>query len=76
MSNPQFVTRISSNCERWDLLAWSYYGDPTLFGPIVMANPGIPIEPVLAAGLTVIIPVLQQASVIVVELPPWKRAKS
>lgn len=76
MSNPQSLTHISSNGDRWDLLAWNYYGDPTLFGPIVMANPSIPIEPVLAAGLTVIIPVLQKASVVTADLPPWKQAQS
>ena len=76
MSNPQLLTHISSNGDRWDLLAWNYYGDPTLFGPIVMANPAIPIEPVLAAGLTVVIPVLQKVSVVAADLPPWKRAQS
>ncbi len=76
MSNPQSLTHISSNGDRWDLLAWNYYGDPTLFGPIVMANPSIPIEPVLAAGLTVIIPVLQKARVVTADLPPWKQAPS
>ena len=50
----QFLTHISADGDRWDLLAWNYYGDATLFGPIVMANPAIPIEPVLAAGLTVV----------------------
>ena len=76
MSNPQFITHISSDGDRWDLLAWNYYGDPTLFGPIVMANPAILIEPVLSAGLTVVIPVLQKANVSTVNLPPWKRAQA
>ncbi len=76
MNNPQFIRHISSNGDRWDLLAWNYYGDATLFGPIVMANPGIAIEPVLAAGVTVIIPVLPRANVVSANLPPWKRSKS
>ncbi len=76
MSSPQFITHISSAGDRWDLLAWNYYGDPTLFGPIVMANPAILIEPVLSAGLTMVIPVLHKASVTTVDLPPWKRAQS
>jgi phage tail protein X len=76
VSNPQLLKHISSDGDRWDLLAWNYYGDPTLFGPIVMANPNIPIEPVLAAGLTVVIPVLQKVSVVAADLPPWKRAQS
>ena len=76
MSGPQFITHVTSNGERWDLLAWNYYGDPTLFGPIVMANPSIAIEPVFEAGLTIFIPVLQRASVAATDLPPWKRANS
>ncbi len=73
MSNSQFVTHISADGDRWDLLAWHYYGDPTSFGPIVMANPGIPIEPVLSAGLAIAIPVLQKSMLVAADLPPWKR---
>ena len=76
MSSTQFITYISSDGDRWDLLAWRYYGDPTNFSPIVMANPGIPIEPVLSAGMRVIIPVLKPASVVSANLPPWKRVQS
>ena len=68
----QSLTHISSAGERWDLLAWNYYGDPTLYGLIVMANPDIPIEPVLEAGLTITIPVLGKSNVTGVSLPPWK----
>jgi phage tail protein X len=68
----QFLTHISSSGERWDLLAWNYYGDPTLFGPIVMANPNIPIKAVFEAGLTIMIPVLLQSAVTTTNLPPWK----
>ncbi len=75
-SYAQSLTYISSSGDRWDLLAWTYYGDPTLFGPMVMANPNLPIEPVLEAGLIVLIPVLPSATVVAVDLPPWKRATS
>jgi hypothetical protein len=68
----QFLTHISSSGERWDLLAWKYYGDPSLFGPIVLANPNVPIEPVLEAGFRILIPVLQKLSVAGANLPPWK----
>ena len=76
MSSPQSLTHITSSGDRWDLLAWTYYGDPTLFGPMVMANPDIPIEPVLESGLVLIIPVLQNASTGSADLPPWKRVTS
>jgi phage tail protein X len=75
MSN-QFLIHISADGDRWDLLAWNYYGDATLFGPIVMANSTIPIEPVLSAGLSVVIPVLASANLTPINLPPWKRVSS
>jgi len=76
LSNLQYITHISADGDRWDLLSWKYYGDPTLFGPIVMANPGIPIEPVLVAGLAVSIPLLLKKDMVAVNLPPWKRINS
>ncbi len=72
----QFLTYITGDGDRWDLLAWRYYGDATQFGPIIMANPSITIEPVLSAGLTVVVPVLQSASVVSSNLPPWKRVNA
>ena len=76
MSSSQVLKHITSNTERWDLLAWQYYGDPTLFGPIVMANPSIPIEPVFEAGLVIIIPVIERPATSSTYLPPWKRPQS
>jgi phage tail protein X len=69
----QYITHISSDGDRWDLLSWNYYGDATLFGPIVMANPSIPIEPVLPAGLIISIPLMEKVDTVATGLPPWKR---
>jgi phage tail protein X len=76
VTSSQFIRHITSNSERWDLLAWSYYGDPSLFGAIVMANPSVAIEPVLEAGLTIMIPVMQKPGATASNLPPWKQATS
>jgi phage tail protein X len=76
VSSQQFITHITASGERWDLLAWNYYGDPTQFGPIVMANPMVPIEPVFEAGILLLIPILQEASVVPADLPPWKQITS
>ena len=76
MSSSQFVRHITSNSERWDLLAWNYYGDPALFGVIVMANPAVAIEPVLEAGLTIMIPLMETPTTTASSLPPWKQATS
>jgi len=72
--NSQFINHITLAGERWDLLSWKFYGDATAYSPIIMANPGLPIEPVFEAGVTVAIPILEKKSVLTVDLPPWKLA--
>ncbi|MGH7932268.1 MAG: tail protein X [Candidatus Binataceae bacterium] len=68
----QFVPHVTTAGERWDLLAWNYYGDATLYSLIIMANPQIPIEPAFGAGLVVGIPILQASPIQTNDLPPWK----
>ena len=58
--------------ERWDLIAWKYYGDPTLYGPIVRANPAVPIVGAFDAGIVIQVTILQRASRISNDLPPWE----
>jgi len=69
----QFITHITSEGERWDLLAWRYYGIPTLYSPIIMANSQIIIESVFEAGLNINIPIIQTPDTPNRDLPPWKR---
>ncbi len=71
----QFITHVTRAGERWDLIAWQYYGDAMLFGPIIQTNPQIPIEPVFEAGLAVGIPLLMVDETVQEQsdLPPWKR---
>ncbi len=71
----QFIQHLTTAGERWDSLAWKYYGDATLFGPIIQTNPQIPIEPVFEAGLTIGVPILVVDSTVQkrANLPPWKR---
>ncbi|MGS5088285.1 tail protein X [Hydrogenophaga sp. A37] len=63
--------------ERWDTLAWRYYGNPFAYGRLVEANPAINIVPLLPAGETVLVPLLtvaeQAAQRDTSNLPPWKR---
>jgi phage tail protein X len=74
MSTATYIEHMTTAGERWDLLAWVYYGDPTLYSSIVMANPSVPIEPVFEAGISILIPILQTSSVMTRDLPPWKTA--
>jgi phage tail protein X len=68
------MRHITGAGERWDLLAWQYYGDATLFSPIIMANPQVPIEPVFEAGLQVWIPILFVQQAQAASLPPWSQS--
>ncbi len=75
MLQAQYIAHITVAGERWDLLAWTYYGDATLYSPIIMANPLIPIEPAFEAGLSIAIPLLQVSQSATTNLPPWKTAQ-
>jgi phage tail protein X len=72
----QFILHITTAGERWDLLAWQYYGDPTDYSAIIMANPNVPIEPVFDAGIAIAVPILQKSAAVAVDLPPWKLAQA
>jgi phage tail protein X len=72
MLQAQFIAHVTVSGERWDLLAWIYYGDASLYSPIIMANPTIPIESTFEAGLQIAIPLIQASQSTTSELPPWK----
>ncbi len=65
--------------ERWDLLAYRFYGDQNKQTVILEANRGLFLSPivvpplVLPAGLVLRIPVISEAGANADLLPPWKR---
>ena len=67
-----FLTHVTTEGERWDQLAWRYYGDPHRYLPIVQANPHVPLTAALPAGLTLAIPLLEPQSSYE-DMPPWMR---
>ena len=71
------IEHITTEGERWDTLAWRYYGDPYAYSRIVEANPALDLGPVLPSGQLLLIPILPlaQASQQLTDdsLPPWKR---
>ncbi|MDD3012622.1 MAG: tail protein X [Candidatus Gastranaerophilales bacterium] len=68
----EYYEYITKDGDRWDLIAYDFYGNPTQYEPIIVANPDIPITPILASGLKLKIPALQENDLITFELPPWK----
>lgn len=68
-----YIEHITVDGDRWDLLAWTYYGDPHRYEEIIVANPEVPIIPILPAGVRLLIPVTDQpAPAAAAGLPPWK----
>ena len=67
-----YLTHITTEGERWDQLAWKYYGNALEYERIVAANPQVPITATLQGGLRLSIPVIEETQ-IVEDLPPWKR---
>lgn len=68
----EFYEYITREGDRWDLIAYEFYGDAMLYEPIVVANPDVPIVPILPSGIKLRIPVIDVKDTIK-ELPPWKK---
>ena len=71
----EFYSYITRDGDRWDMISQKYYSNPNLYEEIIKANPEIPIEPVLDAGIKLKIPVLEESETIQFELPPWKNKR-
>lgn len=70
----KFITHITSEGDRWDNLAYRYYGSPYAYGIMVEANPAELMRlPILPSGIAIKIPVVKEASIKPQNLPPWKR---
>lgn len=71
----EFVVYTTIDGDRWDTIAYRMYGDPWAFGPIIAANPSVPIRPVLSGGIVLYVPVRRAppSHDTTTQLPPWKR---
>jgi phage tail protein X len=67
------LKHVTTQGERWDLLAYQYYGDPLAYEAIIAANPGVPIYAILPGGLTLLIPIQTPPAPDTSDLPPWKQ---
>lgn len=73
-----FLEHETGPNDRWDLIAYQYYGDANRTSPIVRANRHLfglnPIPTVLPPGLLLRVPILDPESALAEsQLPPWKR---
>ena len=68
----EYYEYITKEGDRWDLIAYQFYGDATMYEPIIVANPEVPIIPILPSGIKLRIPIIEIKETIE-ELPPWKK---
>ena len=68
------LKHIVKQGERWDNLAYYYYGDALEYGRLISANPQLSFCEVLPTGATVFIPVLNVKPTQNENLPPWLRS--
>ncbi|VYU52256.1 hypothetical protein [Metakosakonia massiliensis] len=68
----RYLEHITTEGERWDNLAWRYYGDALAYERLIAANPHVAITAVLPSGVRLIIPVVR-ATQATTELAPWLR---
>ncbi|MDG9783714.1 tail protein X [Metapseudomonas otitidis] len=67
-----YIPHTTTEGERWDQLAYRYYGSAYRYDPIVRANPHVPLTLALPAGLELRIPLLDVTAA-KQDLPPWMR---
>jgi phage tail protein X len=68
-----YVTYVTKDGDRWDSIAYAYYGDAFGYEPIIAANPSVPIRPTLTGGIKLLIPI-RDAATTSASAPPWKRS--
>lgn len=61
--------------ERWDTLAYHYYGDVAEISRLIDANPHLPFCEVLPVGQTLLVPVMAVKQTAQADLPPWLQAE-
>ena len=70
----EVIEHITVDGDRWDNLAWQYYGDANAYEQIIEANPEVEIIPILPGGIKLLIPVIEDDETeSTTELPPWKQ---
>lgn len=70
----EYLLHTTSENDRWDLLAYHYYGDATLILPLLQANPSVASLALLPAGLKLVVPILEESEVtpdVVSGSVPW-----
>lgn len=76
MAYSKYVEHTAQAGERWDDIAYKYYGNCFQVNEIIDANPQIGISPFLPEGETIIVPIYEETNLNSnnESLPIWKTA--
>ena len=66
----RYIAYTTQAGDRWDTIAWRFYGDASNFHPIITANVSVAIYPVFPAGVALSIPIIPPPPSTQI-LPPW-----
>lgn len=70
----KYVEYVTNDGDRWDLIAYKFYGNALNYEVIVNANPQVEIVPLLSGGIILKIPKIEIGNILKDDdLPPWKR---
>ena len=67
----KYIEHVTSSNERWDTLAYKYYGDAKLYEPIIRANEHIKVSAILDEGIKLYIPIGITMENETEKLTPW-----
>lgn len=59
--------------ERWDSLAYRYYGNVSEMNRLIQANPQLAMCEVLPQGEILLVPIIEQHRLHYDDLPPWRK---
>ena len=70
-----YIDYTSVAGDRWDTIAWAFYGAQFMagIGALIEANPSVPISAILPQGTAIAVPILALAPPTSSEdVPPWR----
>lgn len=68
----EFYSYITKENDRWDLISYKFYNNPSLYEEIIKANPEVPKDAILQSGIKLKIPVLEVKTQISFNNHPWR----
>ena len=69
----KYIFHTVKSLERWDNIAYQYYGNPYKIQPLIDANPHVQISGILKEGTEIKIPIDDEVKIDNSMLPVWRQ---